>query len=158
MQKIIIAALISLVSSSIFANPMPPDLSVSNTPAIVSTPDPVSAPVAANPANKMINLKITFNYQHKEKDHHDEFAFNNNMQMDIHNHEWIIIQSNPIVLLSKIEKSTSKTVKLQFLVIDPGKNSAILSQPEMVVSYGKKGEVLIKKDNAIIQLNVLANT
>lgn len=114
------------------------------------------------PPNLTVNVDVNQQLNDNEKST-SRIQLKNTVSMMTKNHGWVIVgrqqsrSSKLFLILGKIEKADSETAKLKFLVLDLDKKFEVISEPELVVSYGKQGELTISDDKLRLQLSVMVN-
>jgi hypothetical protein len=117
------------------------------------------------PVPKAVSVKLDFNYQiRNQKKLVNKNTVQNLMTMPAASHEWRVISqlqsqvnADVFLLLGKIEKAETDAVTLRFLVVDLNRQDNFISEPEMIVNYGKKAQIKISEGKHKLQLTVMAN-
>lgn len=139
MRKVILASILSLLTTVSFAS------------------------VADFAPPKNLSVKVDFNFEQENKNGRTRsYLINDTFETAANNREWKTIQNknadknDGVILLSKVEKASSREVALKFLVVNTAGKPEIISEPEIIVMYGQKGEVAIGESNRKLQLTVVA--
>lgn len=79
------------------------------------------------------------------------------------NHEWTLVKedrplgtSNVSLLFLKNVRMTAKNIKLNFLIVDINNKDVIISQPKLVLAYGKEGNINLTEAKQKIALTAQA--
>lgn len=118
-----------------------------------------------NHVRESLSVKVDFKLKHHEKNGEmSQVAIKRTLKLLTNNQEWTLIQNESKaktpanqILLGKITSMDANEVKLSFLIVDASNNPTIISRPELIVSYGQKGEISLKEKNDSIQLSVTAD-
>lgn len=112
-----------------------------------------------------LTLKVDIKQQIREHEKlSDREQIANTISVLTKNHSWIMLGRQQsysdhglFVVLSKLEKADKQTATLKLLVLDIDKKRHIISEPELVVTYGKQGKMTIDGNNQQLQVSVLVN-
>lgn len=121
------------------------------------------APLFAASQPEQVSVSIDLNlHQHTENRLVNEFNIKNQLKLATSQHEWTIVGNSQskdkhILLLSKVDEADAEQIKMSFLLIDTGDNPTVISKPELIVSYGQKGQIVMRNKHEKLQLFVEAN-
>jgi hypothetical protein len=109
---------------------------------------------AATTSIRGITVKTTFQYQNKNK----SAATESTLVVDPDSKTWMTVAppKDGIALLARIAESDSKTVQLEYIVVDTQQANAVVSAPQLKVNLGEAAKIEVAGRDDLVQLTLLA--
>ena len=99
-------------------------------------------------------IKTVFDYQAKEKTSKSEAT----LILDAKNKTWttLLPPKNGIALLGRLAESDSKSIQMEYIVVDTNQNNAVISTPRITALLGETASIELGTSGEKVMVSLLA--